>query len=184
MSKKTTSYLILFGSVALVAVSGFIFSVYYIKHLNTKIESLKTALVSSQVQFIKLESIRLAATSGAGELDKLEKYIISAGKEIDVVQQIERLAEATSLSHNTELIEEKDEPSLANQNKNLLHIVLTTDGTWNNSRKFLSLVEHLPYNVKIEKVDMFMIGKGTASSSLPVWRSKFDFSIVKEKPAQ
>lgn len=181
MNNRTTKVLIVSILIALVCIIALYIEFRIVTALNDKSDTLKESLVNAQVQSLKLESLRAVAISGSAELDKIENYIVSAGKEIELVQQIENLAKNSGLEYSTDLIEKKEG---VDTTKDMLHIKILTNGSWSTSRKFISLIEHLPYNVRINELDMIKSGESTGSTTVPTWRTNVDFSVVQKKVTQ
>ncbi|MEN9649122.1 MAG: hypothetical protein RL094_89 [Candidatus Parcubacteria bacterium] len=180
MRSSSTKILILVVLITLAVFGGFYFVIHRIKAMNAAADVLKSEVVDAQVRTLKNESLRQVAISGADELGKIEKYIIEDGKEVDVVQQIEGIAAASGLTYNTDLIAAKESATLTPQKKELLTISISTVGTWKNTRKFLTLIENLPYNVKIDFADL-SLRSGDGTQEAGEWAAKFEFSLVKKK---
>lgn len=182
MKKNNTQFLILSSLLAILFVAGFFFVVDQVNNVNEKTDALKTELVDAQVKLLKAESLRRVALSGEDEIEKIEKFVVNAGGEVEAVQQIEGLARASGLTYTTEFIIAKDHLTLSSQHKELLNIVITTTGGWRATEKFTALIENLPYNVKIDGVDMQLIS-GDGAQGAGQWKTKYDISLVKKKEA-
>lgn len=180
MNNKTTQLLIVVAVLTVIACGGFYFMLHKIKATNASSQTLKNELVELQIKTLKMESLRQVAISGKDVLTQIQKFIIEAGKEVDVVQKLESLANASGLEYNTDEIAAEEYAQLAAQHKEFLHIKLTTTGSWKNTQRFMSLIENLPYNVKINKLTM-TLSDGNGSQDSSQWKTQFDISLVKKK---
>ncbi len=180
MNSKTTQLLTFVGLITVIAVGALILEYKRISIVHTRTDALKNELVDSQVKTLKMSSLRRAALSGSDELVKIKDFIIEPGQEVEVVQLIEGLSKSSGLTYTTETIALTDYAPLTGQGKELLHIVITTQGSWRGTQKFLSLVENLPYNVRIDTVDTALTGS-EGNTLTGTWKTKFDISLVKKK---
>lgn len=179
MKTRTNYTLILFSILALIFVVGYFFSVSYIKGLGTKADKENGEVADLEVKHARATSLSAIARSGKGDIERLDDFIVQPGGEIAVVKALEQLARNLSLISTTDSIDTQDIGTSTVKSKEFLHIVMSTNGRWENTRRFLSLLETLPYNVKENRIDLFSAGMSPSGS--PSWQGHFDISIVKNK---
>lgn len=179
MNKSTTFLLILFATLGVLSAAAFYGMIWYVDSLNNNSVALEQTYTNSQIKLKNVQSTARTVRSAGDSLDKLEDYMVKPGQELPIVKSIEQLAAAASLTEKTDLLGIDQSPTLTSQNKEFLHIVISTGGTFDRTMNFLSILETLPYNVKMNKVTL--TAGATASSTATVWNASFDLSLVKEK---
>ena len=180
MKTRTTSVLICLIIAAIALIGLYYFCISYVGGLGRQTAQLNLDLDSSQIKYVRLLSLRAIVKSSESNGQQLDSYLVQPGQEIDLVKEVEGLADQLALTHSTDQIDTQDLDVLASQNKELLHIVISTTGGWNSTRRFLSLIEALPFNIRLNKVD-FNLSGDTSSPAGDQWRGRFDFSVVKKK---
>lgn len=180
MKTRSSTILTILIILAVVFVAGNYLTSRYVSNLGLKTQKLLSDLAFVESKYTQALSLSVVANSGESDGKKLDAFIISKGEEVTVVKDIERLAASLSLISTTEDIGSIEESSLSMQNKDFLRIVMSVRGSLTQIRKFLSLIETLPYNVKISSVDLYDNEDDAAAGR---WLARFDISIVKEKEA-
>ncbi len=184
MKTRTTFVLSIVALITLIAIAGYYFLYAYIGGLSQQTADLNEKLQNTQVKYQRAEALHAIAESGTNEGQQLDQYFVQPNKEIDIVKSLEQLAVNLSLNSTTEVIESQDLAILQTQNKDLLHLTMNVTGRLSSVRKFQSTIESLPYNVRLNKVDLYFVSSANASSSVSVWRGRYDISLVKKKASQ
>lgn len=141
--------------------------------LENEISVLNQSVRDLELQESKVLSSRQIASPSINNAKELDQYFISDKGALDFVKYIEGLAASSGLTSKIDVLDEVADPLLAEQGKEFFKAAIRTNGTYNNSRIFLNLIESLPYNVKINRVDLRR--SGDAGS----WTLLVDFSVVK-----
>jgi hypothetical protein len=161
--------------------SGFGASLFF-----TQVSKLESQIISLQqeVHGLEAEAARLSApnlpVSASTDVDELSGYFVSTDGALSFVEYVESLAAASGLTYRINLFDSEQDTDLAKHDKEFLKTSLTTTGSLKNTRNFISLIESLPYNIKITRVDL---KGGNANVSTGVreanWTMMIDFSAVK-----
>lgn len=151
-------------------------------------------LTSSQAEIISLQqtnqglqaqadrlNAKKAENSTAIDASQLDDFFIPADGALSFVEYIENLAASSGLGYRINLFDADQNADMAKYDKEFLKTSLTTTGSLKNSRNFISLIQTLPYNVKITKVDLKKGADASvgAAPSKESWTMIIDFSIVK-----
>lgn len=147
--------------------------------LKLDITTLNGEVASLKNQAERLVSLRQVTTSTGDELLKLNDFFIAPSGALDFVKYIETLAGTSGLTFKIELFDQVADPVLAEQGKELLRTALRTTGTMKNTKIFLSLIESLPYNVKVTRVDLRRAGATEGTGTKDQWTALIDFTVVK-----
>lgn len=177
MKTRSLSILITLSILTVFSIVAYYLAFSYVKGINDKISTASANLAYTQAKYDRAMSLIAAEKNGKDNGKKLDKYILTQGDEISVIKSLERLALNLFLKSTTDTIETIEDEALSAQNKSFLHIVMTTTGSLQQTKRFQALVESLPYNVKMNRVDLY----GGEGGVYGEWQGKFDFSIVEEK---
>lgn len=140
------------------------------------------ATLQQEVQGLEIQASRLGAEKQAGDAEAIDlsRYFIAPDGALGFVEYIESVAVSSGLSYKINLFDAEQNADLAKQDRELLKTSLTTTGSLKNTRDFISLIETLPYNVRINKIDLKRGGDGAgAANPKDVWTLVIDFSAVK-----
>ncbi len=140
-------------------------------NLETEITTLNSEVASLSVQSARLMNLRQVVSSTGGELDTLSGFFVESGGALDFVKYIESLAVSSGLNFKIDLVDEVADATLAPHDKVFLKTAIRTTGSLKNTRIFFALIESLPYNVKINRIDLRRAGDD--------WAMVIDFSVVK-----
>lgn len=204
MKTRTNIQVIFSLCVALIAVSGFVFSSYYINGLTEKTSSLQGEIETKQIKIKRIQNLNKSAEKTNADREKLVNYFVESNKAIDFVSELEGVASKFGLQYSTNSIENIEMENLSVQNKQLLRINMTLSGGWRTILTYLLYIESLPYALNIEKLEMLSEGvpinlqaktqiEGVEASStklMPIdtkttvdskWKMAITFSVVKVK---
>lgn len=173
MKTRSIYTLIVLAILAVISVVAYYFAISYVSGLSEKTHTASSDLSYVEAKYQQAISQRAVANTGESSGKKLDKYILATDGEVGIVKELERLANNLSLEIVTEVLEVEQDEALATHSKNYLHIIVTTNGAERDTRRFLALLETLPYNVKIKEVNLY---NGQSGSQ---WQGRFDLSIVK-----
>lgn len=193
MKSTTKTITILFVTLALISVSGFIYGAKYIEGLISKATQSKEEIEKLQVKIGHLKALHQAAQDTNNDKAKINSYIVQEGGSVSFITELEQLALNLGLNYNTDRIESESAPDLDPQGKELLAVSFMVQGTWSNVFKFIKMVELMPHSISIEKVDLFalvgdkrsIIDVAATSSKISnkenIWKSVILFKVVKSK---
>lgn len=177
MDKKHLTALI--STIILLIGTGVVAELFYAKTLSLENELItlnqQTTDLGAQVE--RILSLRQNANS-TDESTSLDTYFVDSKGALGFVKYVEDLAVSSGLISKVEVFVEQSDSELEKSGAEYLRTAVKTTGSLKNSRTFLSLIESLPYNVKIERVDLRRFGAITTKDE---WTLTVDFSVVKKK---
>lgn len=173
MNKKYIITLIAVFILSAIAIIG-----AYVFHTKTtaiesELSSLHSEVQTLSIQASRVISLRQVATATGDDLEKLQAFFVAKDGALDFVKYIEGLAVSSGLTFNIDTVDEYPDPTLVPYDKTLLKVSVRTTGTKSRVRAFLSLIESLPYNVKIQRLDLRKVGEN--------WTMVADIGVVKQK---
>ncbi len=147
--------------------------------LESEIIALQKEVRQLEVQANSL-TVQKPVSSFDASIEELNEYFVSADGALDFVKYIEDLATSAGLSYRINSFDAEDNPDISQNDKEYLKTSLTATGSMKNIRNFISLIESLPYNIKITRVDLKSGGVQSLSASREqIWTLMIDFSVVK-----
>ncbi|HZS43188.1 MAG TPA: hypothetical protein VFA52_03155 [Candidatus Paceibacterota bacterium] len=178
---------------------------YFFNNLKKYVQqssALANDVASLQAEDQNLDSLRSTFSNASGDESKINSYFVQSDGAVDFINTIERLAAFAHLDGKTESVSTMEmNPSSANYE--LLHLTFHSSGSWQNTFYFLAMLETLPFNIRINQVNLHSTGDTTtaavptsnidlsasSSSSTPktvlrrasVWEAEYDFNVVKIK---
>lgn len=118
------------------------------------------------------------------DLDKLSSRLVASEGAVPFIDTIETLARETGLAITTQSISQAQAPEGADTFERL-QLVLSTDGSWSSTYKFLTLLETLPYKITLKSTSFTREDAGTATVSTSTkaknWKSSFIVDVLKHK---
>jgi Tfp pilus assembly protein PilO len=183
--KKIRNRIIILGVVVLALIGG-----YYFLYSSQNSMWQTTATTESSNASLKLQKQNAVALESqydgqAANRAKIQTYFVQKDGEADFIKNIESLADASSLDHTISSVgfENGNLPA----NLQYLNLTITTQGSWQNTYQFLSLVENMPYKIVMKNVDLSATGdSGSLSTSTAqslgsgesVWAGSFDIDAA------
>lgn len=165
---------------------GFGTFVFYekIRGSQAEITSLQQSIQSLQIQADRL-SAKKAEKGTVLDASELDAFFVPADGALGFVEYIENLAVSSGLGYRINLFDSEQNPEALSNDREFLKTSLTTSGTLKNTRNFISLIQSLPYNVRITKVDLkrgadaSLAGGANVSTIKEPWTMIIDFSVMK-----
>lgn len=188
LSKATTLTLGTMGA-AILLIIGLV-AVPAIRHILDLRMSIEETKASLQNDYDKTQQLRRSIKDlkkVAEEVKQYEKSIISVGKELDIITELENIASSHDIKQeiNVSLVDPKQNgKSSQGGSKNLREphylITFTSDGTTEQLLRYLQAIEALPYYVTIDRMDWTTSDSAKKASS--VVRLKFTGYILLTDP--
>jgi hypothetical protein len=194
MRNKTLNILICVVVLALALLGVLFYGIDYVKSLNEHIVDVKTEADQVKSKYDRLVAFHNSDQSDVDDKKRLLNYFVPANGAVDFITSFEQMAQGIGLKFNTVSLDSEQVAELSSQNKELLHVVFETNGSWNSTMQFLSLVESLPYAVQIVGAGLegaagspSLVGSETPNGvvtnkvNLGYWRLLLNIKIVKIK---
>lgn len=153
--------------------------------LRKDITTTNDELYSLKSKADRLVSLRQVTNSTDDELTRVNEFFVSSNGALEFVEYIENLAKKSALEYKIEFFDVEQDPDFLEQGKELLKTSIRVTGTTKNTRYFLSLIESLPYNIRIRRVDLrrsilpVISASSTVGPTKDGWVTLVDFSVVK-----
>lgn len=119
-----------------------------------------------------IESIRNIFRGTAEERGKIDSYFVSSDNIVDFLEKIEFLGKKSGVSLSFDSV---DIPS---EEKNILRVRVGTEGSWEDTFYFLSLVENLPFKIELEKSSIVKMTRIVSNIKTSYWRGDFTVKLL------
>jgi len=122
------------------------------------------AFVESQKNTSSL-AVRNALNNAEGDIKKIESYVVTEDGVVDFIQFVESLADSAGVSLDVNQVSFEDEE------KRLLSIHMVSEGSWQETFHFVSLLENIPYRAQFERLNLLFQGESN-------WRGDYRVNVV------
>lgn len=158
-------------------ISGLAWAGAYLFHKKTvdiesELPSLHAEVETLSIQTSRLINLRQIANTTNDDLQVLQQFFVSKDGALDFVKYIENIAVSSGLVFRIDTVDEISDPALTPLHKSTLKMSIRVTGTLKRVKLFLSLIESLPYNIKIQRADLRKAGDE--------WTLVVDVAVVKE----
>ena len=110
-------------------------------------------------------------------ISNLNLCFVNSNEVVDFIKSIELISEFSGVSIDIKSVGVGDSELIKNTNVETLIVEFTTQGTWNGTFKFLSLVENIPYDITIDRMSINKFTDGENKKGF--WRSNFTIKAIK-----
>src|SRR3989344_2717389 len=164
---STKNLLILSAVLAFALVVGNYFMFSSIKNSNKKASEL-----SQQVGVYEQKQSNLSGANSVSDthslIEKIDSYFLGKDDAVLFIERVQKEARdggvtLTIRSVDTENFGKTDEKSKVDPTKELVRLKLEAKGSWRNTIRFISFIEHLPYKVVLEDVNFTRMVEGESS---------------------
>lgn len=141
-----------------------------------------------------LQSIETVLADAKSDIEKLESYFVGRDGIVDFIETIESYGNISGVKTLVEFVgveggvEENNVESI----KEIVRIKLATEGSWVATEHFLSLLEHMPFRISMERVSFLYLPVSESSLSftppkgvtLPknrIWKGSIELTALKLK---
>ncbi len=171
-------------AVALIALNYLLFTI--VKTTNER-----TAGLSEEVLLYEKRQNELSGRGGMADInvliEKVNSYFIGKDDVVKFIENIEREAREGGVglairSVETETFGSKDgEKTVVDKTKETMRLKLEATGTWRNTTRFITFLEHLPYKVTVVEIGLSKTTEIEKGSKLPIWRARIELTVPKHK---
>ncbi len=152
--KNTKVTFLIVTILMILSVAGYFYGLSYVSSLADKTILKKQDIEVAQVKLKHLSNLDKTSKENADKKSKLKDVVLGADKTIEFVSSIEKVAEDMNLDYKTNSIDLKQSDQLSQQNKELLQVVFSVNGTWRNVVNFIKYIETMPRIIKFEGVKL------------------------------
>jgi hypothetical protein len=157
--------LIILGILNLCAVGLWFFMYTYSAGVNSQILESSIALAGEESKGTYVTGISGDLRSTEVDRKSIEQTFIKIGDEAHFLENIERLATSTKVEMKVFAFEKRDET---------LHLSMQIKGTFSRNYLFLSLIENLPYELRINKITIERLQDAGGN----IWETHYDLSVI------
>ncbi len=177
MKNKTLNLLILNLIIAMLIWAAYFYIVHQVSATSATFDDIKHKIIFAvkKEQAVMILKKKVEDDFKAGF--DLKDFLIRPDQTADVVQMIEGFGPITGTKIVTQSVSTQDAVGLPN-GVDFLKGTFKIDGQKDNVLKSISLVENLPYNIKIQKLSFV---KSLDASSTVKWSASVDILLVKLK---
>lgn len=183
---KKAFYTFVFLNILIFASYGILFLVvknkteHAVSVLNDADRDIKKDEFLRNAKFIMLENQE--------EIEAINRYFVPRNGVPILLEHIERLGRESNVDLVISFVSVEQETRNKDDFKELLKIRLEAVGSWNNTVRFFSILENLPFRTSFESVIFSRIGSeeevifnGDLETGSSSWKVSVDFSLLKLK---
>ena len=171
MNKKYIFTVLISIISSVIAICGAYLFYKHISNLEDRLTKLHSEVDTLSIQSSRLINLRQVTNSTGSQFKKLQDFFVAKDGALDFVKYIEQIALSSGLVFSIDTVDEISDDSLTQFNASLLKVSMRATGSLKRVNLFLSLIESLPYNTKIQKVDL--------RQSSSQWTLIVDLGVVK-----
>lgn len=138
-----------------------------------------------------LRSVKISLDENQDFISQIDTFFIAKDGVVNFINTLERLGQSTGLKINIQSVsvEQGSDPK---DFKEGLKLKIETEGSWQDSSRFLSIIENLPYRVVVNSASVILNGSSEAIlfkdgefsrkvGPEEVWKWTFDITVLKLK---
>ena len=148
-----------------------------IKDENTEIAMLQVTIDTAADQQAKLESAKEVFALTLREREELDRYILSNDAVVDFIEDLEGLKTITGAVVQVVTVNVAASGTASSTTEGLT-LTLNAEGSWNQVMHLLSIIETLPYSVRITNVGLHKLGGGGKGKAV-YWQETITFVVQK-----
>lgn len=152
--------------------------------------NLASNLVAEAAQDVQkdeaLRSIKASLNENAEFVSHIDSFFIPADGVVDFISSLEALGAESGVELSIDSVAVESESESAS--KEVLNLSLQTEGSWQNTFIFLSLLENLPYRIEFVSTTLRLFGatesilfsgSSRTLASEEVWQGNYEVSVHK-----
>lgn len=179
MKNKSTKQIIITLSVAILILLGLHFVIFnFIRSADKKVVTLKGEVVLLQTQVAEFSKYSQA------DLENLAQSVVShfVPREdfVGFIEAIESEGKAQNVAAVIRSVSVEPRSEDAADDKEIIRLKLETRGSWANTMSFVSYLEHLPYKVEFQSLNISVITE-TGPVGVPQWQGQLELTALKFK---
>lgn len=119
-----------------------------------------------------IESTRNILRGTTAEREKIESYFVRSDNIVDFLEKIELLGKKSGVSLSFDSVD------IPPEEKNVLRVRIGTEGNWEDTFYFLSLVENLPFKIELEKSSIVKMTRIVSNIKTSYWRGDLTVKLL------
>ncbi len=172
LSAKTVRLLAVAAILVIVSLSAYGITVWKINKNIGEAVALGGDIAAEAQKDRSIESIRNILRNTAAEREKIDGYFVKSDNIVDFLEKIELMGKKSGVALSFDSVD------IPQNEKNVLRLRIGTEGNWEDSFYFLSLLENLPYKIELEKSALAKISKTVSNVKTFYWRGDFTIRLL------
>ncbi len=163
------------GLIIVVAIAAYGFSIKLIRDKVIEVSKYQIKADEKTTLDTNNRSLEDLIKNNKVEIDQLQSRIVKKDGTVSFIDTVESYAKSSGISVLVENVEERKlTPEI--EGYQALHLNVKTQGSWEGTYRFLSLLESLPYKLTIESAEIKNEMRETAA-----WNSLISVSVLQQK---
>ena len=172
ISKKTLRLFLVAAILVLAAISAYGIAVWKIRKNISEAADLSSSIAVESQKEAGIESTRNILRGTAAEREKIDMYFVSSDNIVDFLEKIELLGKKSGITLSFDSVD------IPPDEKNVLRVRVGTEGNWENTFYFLSLIENLPFKIELGKSSISKAERVVSNVKISYWRGDFTIKLV------
>jgi Tfp pilus assembly protein PilO len=135
---------------------GFLF--WNIQNKETQAGTIMSEVAQSTARNNSLIAIKSSLNENQDFISQMDSLFVPSDGAVAFINMLEALGQQSGVKVSINSVGVTQDPKVAKDFKQTLHLSLMTDGSWSNTFAFLSIVENLPYRIQFEQVNLTLSG--------------------------
>jgi Tfp pilus assembly protein PilO len=160
---------------------------WYVQHMILKTSNLEAEYQQHAAQTQTDKSLEQFLARVGTSTNSLTTRLVASNQTVPFIESIEGSARKIGITITTNSVDIAQDPTLPEKYE-YLKLAFSTQGSWQNTYTFLSMIESLPYKSTINDVNLteqFVSGpaeKGTSTQLRgSIWKTEYQLTVLKEK---
>lgn len=143
-------------AVAIFVIYGFVF--YDIKAKNEQISSLTNDVQQLRSKDDILKATKTILDQNKDLISQLDSYFIPADGVVGFIRILESVGKFSGIDMTINSVGTETDSKVKDDIKEILRLHVKTNGSWENTFYFLSILENLPYRIDVEEATLGLMG--------------------------
>lgn len=172
ISGKTIKLFAIAIILVMAAISVYGMAILKIRKNVSETANLGSSIAAESQKEASIESIKNILRNTAAEREKVGAYFVSSDNIVDFLEKIELLGEKSGVNLSFDSVD------IPPDEKSILRVRIGTEGKWEDTFYFLSLIENLPFKIELEKSSVIKTVKTVSNVKVSYWRGDFTVRLL------
>jgi len=160
------------------SLSCYVLFLWGVPYLSRITDEMRQAFVQSEAGQERIQKVRDVLTNEAEVVTQVRGYVLNSERVVGFIEEMENLGRQAGVEESTKAVSATAYAGVDADKWEALSIAVSTTGSWADTYQFLSLLEHMPYRLEIQRATM---GLDEDEKGRAVWKGDFTFSVLKMK---
>lgn len=177
---KTITFIIISSTVFVLSFGVCLFIYLEINNTKEKVILLSREVIEKNQKNNELEAIRRNLKATLSDNARLASFFVPHDSVADFIQTAETLGKKSGLIISTKKVESESSVELDQFDKEILSIIMDTEGSWSDTMQFIGLLSNLPYKISISSLVLESLDKSEKKGGAG-WQGSINFNVIKIK---